>query len=602
MRQELIQWIPAIPPAGNAVGLNNFNSVGAGFSYVGNWIPVRRQDLISVSLSTLGFQSAFEYTLTLQGSNDFWPEVLTTSMSGNTTIVSSTSTSVGVGFLADTAQDSTWLTNQFTGFQLRDSAGNWFPIVFSTEATFTLTLSPSTNWQQLAGLTAPVLTPAAGAYTIQQIGQQPSNFTAFTLVNFTATQAATTDPLQQQPLTASITEVGTTTLTAQFPACAFVRPILTYVGSGAQATGSFAFGNAATPAVNDIATTGTGSLNAWTDTTGLAAATGTITVTNDDVTTTSGAVGTLNTYTDAGTTFSSADTGRTLIDSAGSLFTVTYVSAHVLSVTGTPASGAGTLSAIHAGDIVAIGGHSLIASLTTTGSGTFKIGVYTTVATNIGTAIGDTTVIAALVSASVTSNAIALTAQTEGSAGNSITLAVTLGVAGSVTLSGATLASGAQGPFAAAQVGWTLIDHAAAPFAITAVNTNGSVLTVVGTPSGSAQSGTVTATQIGDTVTIGGITLTAGTTTSATHFKIGSYTGTATALASAIADNTSISVLVTASAASGVVTLTAVNGGAPGNNIPLSAVSANSDVTITPMSGGASEGAISGTLFAQGPQ
>lgn len=96
-----------------------------------------------------------------------------------------------------------------------------------------------------------------------------------------------------------------------------------------------------------------------------------------------------------------------------------------------------------------------------------------------------------------------------------------------------------------------------------------------------------------DTITVGGVTLTGTTNTQdATHYKVGaSDAACATNMATCINANTTTNKLVSASASSGVVTLTALVPGVIGNQITL-AISAHGTVSGANLSGG-SEGSTS---------
>lgn len=114
-------------------------------------------------------------------------------------------------------------------------------------------------------------------------------------------------------------------------------------------------------------------------------------------------------------------------------------------------------------------------------------------------------------------------------------------------------------------------------------------------------SGTVTAAsaQAADTVTIGATTLTASSsTTDATHFKVGvSDTADAAALASAIGLNTTLNKYVTASANTGVCTITCAETGVIGNAIKLTS-SNNTRLAVVAMASGAQDTAVSTTYHA----
>ena len=207
-------------------------------------------------------------------------------------------------------------------------------------------------------------------------------------------------------LTTTVQQNGLTKLVAQLPTCRWARATLQYISSGSAATGTISVGGTYT------ATTGTGTLNTWTD---------------------------------SGASFVVGQIGETLVDGAGVGWVITAVpTGTTLTVVGTPTSGSGVVTTIEVGNTITIGG----ITLTATGSATPTTAQWQIAATAnlnaaaIGAAIAANTGLAALVTESVATHVVTLTAVATGAQGNSITLAQAS--AGNFTLSAAHLTTGAD--------------------------------------------------------------------------------------------------------------------------------------------------------------
>ena len=591
---------------GSPEGLTNL----LGYNYSSRWYDIARYSGGSFDFSVFIPSGDFTYQLEVIGSNDIppsenvasWAPFQVTTNLGEV-ILSSTSSSVGQGVLFDSSADHV-PEDYFNGNLLTDAAGFTYVIANSVSS------SAGTYYYIMPNQTTGVGTPVAGAYKISNNGWVPNCFTEKTLYGFVGTQATApteADPVQilQQPLITTVTSNGTASLVAQWPNCHFARVLLTYLGSGTSAHATVTVDN------DDITTDGTGGTNSWTDTTGAMQAnkSDAFTVAATDTPTTGVVTGAGPTYTwtDAASTFTSALNNDTLIDGAGLPWSITYVSAHVLTLTGNVSaatSGMGFIAQVRVGDTVTVGTTSLLATLTTQSTTAFTIGRNTTTAANIGTALAANTSIAALVTNVVTSNVIKLTAVAYGIAGNSIDIAAGVSVVGSIAP--LALEGGVQGHFSATQVGWTLVDATGAGYTISSVDSSGTVLTVTGESSAGTGSGVVSAVHIGDTVSIGGVVLTATGSLSPTsaQFTVADYTATATNIGAAATANTALNAIATNHVAPPIVTFTAVVPGAPGDATPISVIAAEGGITNTAFTGGAdvANGAITGCVCLQGPQ